>query len=128
MPVSGLTQRAPQFLAEGRFIQPRLEEARRCADQCFALVPGDARDRRVDFDDAVVGIGNQDALADMAEDLGIELQMALVFHLPGEIGKQHDGLGVPTRLVEDPGSDHLHVLAIQVEDVTGTVGHLANIA
>jgi len=99
----------------------------RRADQCFALVTGDARDRRVDFDNSVVGIGNQDALADMAEDLGIELQMALVFHLPGEVGKQHDGLGMPAGLVEDPGRDHLHVLTIQVDDVTCAVGNLANI-
>ena len=74
LPVVLLLEGFPQRAVEGGALPARAEQARVAPDALLAAVAGDAGEGRVDVDDAIVGVGDDDRLVTRREHAGGEVE------------------------------------------------------
>ena len=84
-PGAAALQGMPQTMVEGRVVTPGFEQGGALAENFLAVVAGDAAEGRVDVNDALLGIGDQNAFLSRIED-GCGLAQAVIKGaLPGDV-------------------------------------------
>jgi hypothetical protein len=95
-PGAGERQFLPHLLVKAGILPPGLEDARMLADDFLAAVAGNPQEGRVDLDDALLGIGDQDGFDAVGENRLGQVQLPLGnatagLDLANQDAGQHEG-------------------------------------